>query len=123
MPLDVAPWIEKAEEDWRVVNLLVERGTAWGAVAFHAQQCAEKYLKALLITQGNIPPKSHDLVVLARLTSFSWNHEVLARLSTYAVASRYPEAFLGEAEGRWSLEQLEQLRPRLRELLGLEPPG
>jgi HEPN domain-containing protein len=33
-------------------------------VCFHAQQCAEKYLKALLLQAGSEPPKTHDLRLL-----------------------------------------------------------
>ncbi len=36
--------------------------------AFHAQQAAEKYLKALLAYHGEEPPRTHDLVVLLDLT-------------------------------------------------------
>ena len=37
------------------------------AVCFHAEQCAEKLIKALLIHLGVTPPRSHDLVALDRL--------------------------------------------------------
>jgi len=62
---------------------------------FHSQQCAEKYLKALLLTRTNEFPKTHDLIHLndlcranGILTEFS--EAMLGELSLHAVASRYP---------------------------------
>ena len=41
-------WIEKAEGDWRTSarELRARRHPNYDAVCFHAQQAAEKYLKA-----------------------------------------------------------------------------
>jgi HEPN domain-containing protein len=36
----------------------------WDGICFHAQQCAEKYLKALLEGQIIVFRKTHDLVEL-----------------------------------------------------------
>ena len=46
----VAEWIEKAEEDFRVATTLcrLRKNPVHNAVCFHAQQCVEKYLKAIL---------------------------------------------------------------------------
>lgn len=42
-------WIRKAEEDCRVANREMEaEPPSFNAVCFHAQQCVEKYLKAVL---------------------------------------------------------------------------
>lgn len=61
---------------------------------FHAQQCAEKYLKAVLVRHEADVPFTHDLRVLLDLTA-EWlpATEDLAdvvRLNVYAVALRYP---------------------------------
>ena len=61
-------WIKKAEGDWRVMRR--ERQSArpvWEAVAFHAQQCVEKYLKAFLDEHDISFQKIHDLVSLLSL--------------------------------------------------------
>jgi len=46
-----AEWVEKAEEDW--VSLLrsyrARKDPSYNVACFHAQQCAEKYLKARLV--------------------------------------------------------------------------
>ncbi len=59
-------WIAKAEGDFATAQR--ELGATdhpnYDAVCFHAQQCAEKYLKAFL-QEANIPfPKTHDLADL-----------------------------------------------------------
>ncbi|MGA2798533.1 MAG: HEPN domain-containing protein [Thermoguttaceae bacterium] len=55
----------------------------------------EKYLKALLIHHGVMPPKTHDLVLLDGLLTpvcdgWSWPLEELRFLTRAAVAFRYP---------------------------------
>jgi HEPN domain-containing protein len=63
-PADPGSWAEKADEDYQLVLLSLRRKKplTYGAT-FHAQQCAEKYLKGLLVRQGVSPPKVHDLVL------------------------------------------------------------
>ena len=43
-------WIEKAEDDFAIAGreLRARNNSDYGAACFHAQQCAEKYLKAFL---------------------------------------------------------------------------
>lgn len=62
----VNEWIEKAEEDCRVTLTLrrLRRNPAHNAVCFHAQQCVEKYLKAILEKHGGVIRKIHALPVL-----------------------------------------------------------
>ena len=61
-------WIAKAEGDFATATreLAATEQPNYDAVCFHAQQCAEKYLKALLIASGVTPPKIHDLAQLHR---------------------------------------------------------
>jgi HEPN domain-containing protein len=65
----IEEWIFKAEGDFTTAEreLSVTVAPNFDAVCFHAQQCAEKYLKALLIVRGVTPPKIHDLAQLHRL--------------------------------------------------------
>lgn len=59
-------WIEKAEGDFATAGreIQAEEMPNYDAVCFHAQQCAEKYIKALL-QEANIPfGKIHNLIVL-----------------------------------------------------------
>jgi HEPN domain-containing protein len=67
----------------------------YDAICFHAQQCAEKYLKARL-AEANIQfGKVHDLValldqVLGIQPDWDIFREDLAYLSDFAVSFRYP---------------------------------
>ena len=62
-------WIQKAEGDFVTASreARARRAPNYDAVCFHAQQCAEKYLKALL-QEANISfGKTHNLVTLLDL--------------------------------------------------------
>ncbi|MDD2455478.1 MAG: HEPN domain-containing protein [Kiritimatiellae bacterium] len=52
-------WVAKAEEDAAVSEResRVRKQPSPGAVCYHAQQCIEKYLKAVLQEQGRPIPK------------------------------------------------------------------
>jgi HEPN domain-containing protein len=118
-PPDPQAWIERAEEDFLLARSALQRKTPllYGAT-FHAQQCAEKYLKALLVLRRQSFPRTHDLVALHDLCtragfSVPLDPDQLGRLTAYAVQVRYPgedpapdeahEAF-GIAQGvrRWA---------------------
>jgi len=62
---------------------------------YHTQQCAEKSLKAYLITKETEPPYIHDLVELIKLCivhepSFSIIQSYCVSLNPYGVQVRYP---------------------------------
>lgn len=77
------------------------------AIAFHAQQAAEKMLKSIFLEKGVPAPRRHDLVHLLEVAQGSgWIEcrkreiEASMALSDYAVAARYefsPEIGEGEA--------------------------
>ena len=48
-------WVIKAEEDCRTMEALYNNSPSGFAnsICFHAQQCVEKYLKALITKQGS----------------------------------------------------------------------
>ena len=58
-------WIAKAEGDHATAarELQVLQNPNYDAVCFHAQQCAEKYLKARLQEMGISFGKTHDLSI------------------------------------------------------------
>ncbi|MBI4063039.1 MAG: HEPN domain-containing protein [Elusimicrobia bacterium] len=100
-------WLKKAEEDYEAaLALFKKRGRKTpDAVCFHAQQTAEKYLKAFLVTHKVKFSKTHDLLELLTLgskvdPSLELIHDLLKRLNQYAVEFRYPgeDATLGEAK-------------------------
>jgi HEPN domain-containing protein len=58
-------WVAKAEEDRLfITNNLSAARVPWSLVCFHAQQAAEKYLKALLVHRGSRVERIHDLEYL-----------------------------------------------------------
>jgi HEPN domain-containing protein len=118
-PTDSQAWVERAEEDFLLARSALRRKTPllYGAT-FHAQQCAEKYLKALLVLHHQSFPRTHDLVALHDLCaraglSVPGDPDQLGRLTAYAVQVRYPgedptpdearEAFeIAQAVRRWA---------------------
>ena len=64
--------------------------------SYHCQQCAEKALKAFLLSKNIEPPKIHDLKVLCKMCqdidrSFADIMINCAHLTPYGVVVRYPD--------------------------------
>jgi HEPN domain-containing protein len=99
----VHEWIQKAEGDF-VTGLREYRARKFpnfDAAGFHAQQCIEKYLKALLQMHNVRFEKIHDLLALKELCisflpELDLHEEGLAYLNQFAIAFRYP----GESASR-----------------------
>ncbi len=66
MKAETIEWVQKAEGDMNTAQreFTVLEKTKHDAVCFHAQQCAEKYLKARLIEEGLPVTRTHDLEIL-----------------------------------------------------------
>lgn len=121
----VQQWVTKADNDLRNAEhtLLLGEDCPFDTVCFHAQQCAEKYLKAMLISRGQDPPQTHDLRLLVRrLPSEIAAHFDLDRLlvlNRYSVEARYPgdwEPILRE-DAREAVELAKDVRAAVRALL------
>jgi HEPN domain-containing protein len=124
MNVVVEEWIKKAEGDFRTANRECAADPPnYDAACYHAQQCIEKLLKAVLILRGATSPKTHDLVVLDALVKhavpeWNWPIEDLRLLSRAAVAFRYPGETAGEDEAIASLRVAGPMRQRLLLLVG-----
>ena len=61
--------INKAKKDYTTSEKLFEYDSDyyWDIICFHCQQCIEKYLKAFLMYNNIIFPKTHDLEFLMGL--------------------------------------------------------
>ena len=121
---DVRDWVAKAEEDYAVIHaLLRKRHPSFNnAICFHAQQCAEKYLKALLTRERTSFPKTHDLLGLldlakGRRPTLELLRPWLEYLEPYAVSLRYPGEFARRAEATRSARLVSKLREHFRHLL------
>lgn len=77
-----------------VQGLKVRRRCPFPAVCFHAQQCAEKYVKALLEWTAGESPRTHDLRLLMQLVppwaGLNLDPARVVSLNRYAVETRYP---------------------------------
>ncbi len=90
---ETGEWLASAQEDLDAARVLFDAGQ-YHAMAQHAQQTAEKALKALLVEQtGELPARTHDLRRIG--TQVGVPPELLARLVelyAYYLAGRYPGA-------------------------------
>ena len=62
----VQQWTAKAETDFGLAEHLVSEGKYLDAIGFHAQQAAEKFLKAFLVEHQIEFPKTHNIGELDR---------------------------------------------------------
>ena len=99
----VRGWLLKAEADLASARLCLSAGEALDTACFHAQQAAEKYIKAYLIACEVPFPFIHNLEKLVELCisrdpSF-WQIRTMAQnLTPYAVELRYDLEFWPSAE-------------------------
>ena len=122
----VREWMQKAEGDYEVMLRLVRirrRPAILDSVCFHAQQCAEKYLKAVLQQAGQPVPRTHDLTKLLDLVlplepMLEQFRPPLSSLTRYAVTFRYPGNFATREETLKSVADCKKIRLALRETLG-----
>ncbi|TWT46254.1 HEPN domain protein [Phycisphaerae bacterium RAS1] len=96
------------------------------SVCFHAQQCAEKYLKACLHDAAVYFDKTHNLVkLLDQLVALEpdWAHlrPELQDLTTHAVEVRYPGVFADRAMAKGAVATCNKVRELVRARLKLEP--
>jgi HEPN domain-containing protein len=123
---ELKSWIAYAEEDYKAAKTLLGlKKPLLGAVCFHAQQCAEKYLKALLIVRDFDFPKTHDLPTLNTLCNQNdiltgFDPQQLADLTKYAVQARYPGSQPSLEETKEAIELAKTVRRFARSFLGLK---
>jgi HEPN domain-containing protein len=120
----VRAWVIKAEHDLlNIENNLAAREIPWDTVGFHAQQCAEKYLKALLVSRHIDPPKIHDLTELYALLPdgllVGFNARSLEELNPYSIEGRYPGVWepVERAEALRAVEVARAIRQAIRRIL------
>lgn len=93
---NAAAWLAKADNDLlNIANNLRAEQVPWDTVCFHAQQAAEKALKAFLVHRGRLPARTHDLVALLEVCAeldpaLRALESDCQRLNAYGVAARYP---------------------------------
>ena len=92
----LAEWLHKAGADLALAEHLLDESAPYpSAIAFHSQQAAEKYLKALLVWRETLFPKTHDLQLLLNLirpsdAALAESLQETIALTPYGAEMRYP---------------------------------
>ena len=107
-------WLHNARSDLLLAQTRRRRGILYAHLCFHAEQAAEKSLKAVLVALGVSFPKTHDLAFLIDRfpPTITLPTELidLPKLTKYAVQQRYPgEAIpVTRADHRQAVHQAEE---------------
>ncbi len=97
-------WLFKAEQDLKSAEyLLTSPVKLYDVAIYHAQQCAEKSIKAWLAKNEKANEKTHNLVFLCQIameidSEFSTLLDQAVLLNPYATLYRYPEGELLPSE-------------------------
>jgi len=115
----VKAWLKKAENDLSAAENSIE-AKLYDIASFHAQQCAEKYLKAFLTYHEVEFEKTHaieDLLLLASQmdADFSEMIEEGKKLTPYAVEVRYP--LLIQEPSEEETKELLRIAIKIKELI------
>lgn len=110
-------WLRHAASDLHLAKLgLVDPDVLRNQIAFHAQQAAEKSLKAVLAERKVHFPKTHDLealIEIIQLAGVAWPlaAQQIEALAPFAVETRYPGglAQVSDAEAEEAIKSAEQV--------------
>lgn len=92
----VKQWMIYGDEDLRLARhtLTLLSGCPYRLIAYHAQQCAEKYLKAYLVYHRIDFPYTHNISRLLELCEENsrWLGRIYEaeELTAFAITARYP---------------------------------
>ena len=121
-----ADWVAKAEGDYATALRENEAKPSpnYDAAVFHSQQCAEKYLKAVLVEASQDFPKTHDLSVILDLclsVEPTWEslREDLHSLTDIGVEVRYPGISADDEDAGKSIATATEARALVRRSLDL----
>ena len=109
----VQAWMQRARSDLQLGRVaLGSKGVLSEDACFHAQQCAEKALKALLLKLGIEFPRTHAIEVLLDLLKAQGleipdSVDEAFVLTEYAVQARYPGEWepITKSEAQQAIEQ------------------
>jgi len=129
----VMQWLSYADEDLRLAQhgLTLITGVPYRLIAYHAQQCAEKYLKGYLVYRRIDFPYTHNISRLLELCAerADWAETLkeAEELTPYAITIRYPgeDEQVTNEEAVRAIEVAKHVRQVVRSALkmeGVEPP-
>lgn len=125
----VGEWLQHAESDVRLARLgQGHEGILSGQICFHAQQAAEKALKAVLLAKRISFPLTHDIEALLEIAdqgdlAIPIELQDAGWLTPYAVETRYPGDWqeITESEVNEALELAEKTLEWAKEAVREEP--
>ena len=117
----VRQWLGKAQKDPRAAKVLLSGELEdFDPVGFHAQQAAEKFIKAVLVRHQIEFPKTHDLALLRRRLAqvdraLADSLAPVDALTPYGVEFRYPGSsqIVTYDQGTHLLQLAEELREKV----------
>ena len=125
----VKEWHKVAENDlMSAKHLLTLYPKPLEIIAYHCQQCAEKYLKSYLVFNDEDVIKTHDLKKLCNLCTvfekkFSTLENQCGVLVTYITDTRYPPKLdLTDNDVKKAIEYAEEIRDFVLEAIGENTP-
>jgi HEPN domain-containing protein len=118
----VRQWVQKAENDLKNAahTLMLGAVGPTDTVCFHAQQCVEKYLKALLVLHGIEFARVHHVGDLINRLPLTLRPDLTPEeqevLTDYAVSTRYPGDYerIPLAEARCAVQIARRVRKQIR---------
>ncbi|MEK7757931.1 MAG: HEPN domain-containing protein [Planctomycetota bacterium] len=124
MPERVDDWIAKADGDFDIAQRESRRRGKrnFDAICFHAHECVEKLMKAVLVKHGVAPEYTHNLVYLdacVKKVVESWKSDVdeLSWLTRAGVAFRYPGEWATDDHTQKAMVICTRLRGALLKLI------
>ena len=116
--ITIKRWLQKADNDLKTALIMnKEKNPPSDVVCFHCQQCAEKCLKAYLVSVEHDFPKTHDLEHLLSLCvihdkTFKNIVEYAIAITDYAVETRYVDDWreISPEESIRAIDSAQQIR-------------
>ena len=122
----VKEWIQKAKGDYHTAlrEYRARKAPNYDAAGFHAQQCIEKYLKALLQKHNKPFLKIHDLLTLMEsclsfIPELELQKEPLAFLNQFSVSFRYPGESANRGQAKKAIKAMKTIIQTLQTHLKL----
>jgi HEPN domain-containing protein len=124
MKKSVHDWLRKAEADAVSARreFRARKQPNYDSACFHAQQCIEKCLKALIDSSNRPMRKVHDLVVLMRdvvdrHASLELLRDDLELLSQFATSFRYPGSDSTREQAALAVRAMDRCRIQILAIL------
>jgi HEPN domain-containing protein len=113
-------WLNYADEDLRLAEhgMTMSSSCPYRLIAYHAQQCAEKCLKAYLVFSQIDFPYTHNIRSLLQFCVGEWTVELsdADELTPFAVTTRYPgeDEHVSRKDALHALELAKRVRKVVR---------